>query len=260
MNPFFSIIIPTFNSESTIKSAIESIINQSYTNYEIVIVDGLSTDKTLELLIGYINEKIKIASEKDNGIYDAMNKGITISKGEWLIFLGSDDKLYSNHVLQDVARIIEAEDKYQVLYGNVYSTRFNGFYDGEFDENKIFYKNICHQSVFFRKTVFQLIGQFELKYKAHSDWHHNMKWFLNKLIKNKYINLIIADYADGGYSSTHGDILFSEDKNMHYLKCSASMGNQKFKRAIWVTELKKSVKHFDVFKLISLIKQTFKLI
>jgi len=260
MNPFFSIIIPTFNCKSTIKLAIESIINQSFTNFEIVVLDGLSSDKTVELLNGYNNQKIKITSEKDRGIYDAMNKGIQIAKGEWLIFLGSDDKLHNNFVLYDVARTIEAEDNCHVLYGNVYSTRFNGCYDGEFDETKIFYKNICHQSIFFRKTVFYIIGQFDLRYNAYADWHHNIKWFLNKLINKKHINLIIADYADGGYSSTHVDVLFLEDKNMHYLKCSSSKGNQRLKRSIWFTELKKSVKHFDVFKFISLIKQTFKLI
>ncbi len=94
MNPFFSIIIPTFNSGNCIKGALQSVCQQRFTNYEIIIVDGLSTDDTLEKVNVFYNkygsERIIVKSEKDDGIYDAMNKDY-MARGEFVYFMGSDD-------------------------------------------------------------------------------------------------------------------------------------------------------------------------
>ncbi|MDR2410857.1 MAG: glycosyltransferase, partial [Bacteroidales bacterium] len=86
--PVLSIIIPTYNSSKTINRCLDSILCQSYSNYEILVMDGLSSDNTLELVKAYNDRRIQIYSGKDNGIYDAMNKGIALAKGEWLYFSG----------------------------------------------------------------------------------------------------------------------------------------------------------------------------
>ena len=90
-SPLFSIIIPTFNAAKTLSASLESVINQSCQQFELLIVDGISTDDTLSVVKKYaaLSANIKWVSEKDNGIYDAMNKSIKMAKGEWLFFLGS---------------------------------------------------------------------------------------------------------------------------------------------------------------------------
>src|ERR1700722_16529958 len=102
MSNLLSIIIPTYNSQNTILTALQSIVKQSFDDFEIIIVDGLSNDDTVTIVKNFQDDRIKIISELDNGIYDAMNKGIDRAKGDWLYFLGSDDRLYNDTVLEDV--------------------------------------------------------------------------------------------------------------------------------------------------------------
>lgn len=208
---FISIIIPSFNSSSTIKKSLDSICAQTFTDYEILIVDGNSTDDTLDQINYYKNKHIfiKIISEPDKGVYDALNKGIKLAQGEWLYFLGSDDKIYELSTLENVSYHLKSTNA-EVIYGNVFSTRFSGIYAGELKKNDFTQKNICHQSIFFKKSVFKKTGLFDLRYKAHADWDHNMKWFLSDKIKHEYIEMVIADYADGGFSSRMGDPLFAK--------------------------------------------------
>src|ERR1035437_8605494 len=216
--PFISIIIPTFNSEVTLKKCLESIIDQTFNNFEILIVDGKSEDETLKIAKEINDSRIKIMSELDKGIYDAMNKGINLAKGEWIYFLGSDDELCNQFILEKIySQIINKN--YHVIYGNVTSERFNGIYAGEFNFEKLYEKNICHQAIFFNKKLFKKVGCFNLKYKSHADYDHNIRWFLNKGIKRLYINEVIANYADGGFSSQGIDKLFINDKNFRYI-CS----------------------------------------
>lgn len=212
-----SIIIPTYNSERTLGNTIESILLQSFEDFEVLIMDNISVDGTLTIAHGFNDKRIQVYSEKDRGIYDAMNKGIERSNGEWLYFLGSDDFLFSNDVLKNISAVVFDSD---VIYGNVHSSRFYGIYDGEFDENKIQNRNICHQAIFFNKAVFKKTGKFDTYFKALSDWDHNFKWFFNETIKRKYVNIVVAEYADGGFSSTMIDksFLFLKDWKLMIMK------------------------------------------
>lgn len=209
----FSIIIPTYNSEATLNAALQSINNQTYRNFEVLIIDGKSSDRTLDIAASFNNKinSLRVISETDKGIYDAMNKGINLAKGEFLYFLGSDDSFYNNNVLEQISILSKNLD---VIYGNVYSTRFNGKYDGVYSYKKIAEQNICHQAIFLNKRVFKIIGNFNLIYKSHADWEHNIKWFYSNKLKNAYVNLIIANYADGGFSSLNFDNKFNSDKNL----------------------------------------------
>lgn len=218
-NSFFSIIIPTYNSEVTISRALDSVLKQSYKDYEILIMDGISTDNTKSIVETYqrTHDTIKMFSEKDTGIYDAMNKGIERSKGDWLYFLGSDDYFFNHQVLMSVANALN-DTSYDVIYGNVFFTAKNTLYDGEFNYVKLMQRNICHQAIFLKKTVFDKIGNFELTYTSVADWHHNIKWFYNDDIKHRFIDLIVADYSDGGYSSHNRDQNFLDAKSEIFLK------------------------------------------
>ena len=102
--PKISIITPTYNSEKSIESCILSVANQTYKNIEHLIIDGQSSDNTLGIVKNYAERfsHLRVISERDNGIYDAMNKGIDLAQGEWIYFLGSDDIFYDEHVLEDL--------------------------------------------------------------------------------------------------------------------------------------------------------------
>lgn len=245
--PFFTIIIPSFNTALTISGCIDTIVNQSFQDFEILIVDGLSSDKTIAVVKDYAAKyhNIRFVSEPDKGIYDAMNKGIHLAKGKWIYFIGSDDKLYDDAVLKNVADAIEKVQGVEIIYGNVFSERFNGLYDGEFNISKILEKNISHQAIFFDKNVFNKTGYFDLKYRAQSDWDHNLKWILSDNIKKKYLPITIAFYADGGFSSLHGDEVFNKDLRTNYLSYGKNTLPFNKKLQVLVHELLKSIKRMD---------------
>ncbi|MDU8885471.1 glycosyltransferase [Yeosuana sp. MJ-SS3] len=217
MTPFFSIIIPTYNAGSTLDMALASVVNQTYRNIEILIIDGISTDSTLDIARRYQKEfpNMIITSERDKGVYDAMNKGIKLASGEWIYFMGSDDALYDNCILKKISETYNV-NSLDVIYGNITSPRFGGIYDGEFTPRKIILKNICHQAIFLNKKVFDEIGNFNLKYKYHADWDHNIRWFFTDKISHKYVDLVIANYADGGLSSQNEDLVFKKYRKQNY--------------------------------------------
>jgi glycosyltransferase involved in cell wall biosynthesis len=217
MNVLFSIIIPTYNSSDTICNCIDSILSQSFLEFEIIVIDGKSTDDTFQKVKLYNDNRINVHSGRDLGVYDAMNKGIKLSNGNWILFLGSDDFMFSNDVLEKVKNKIISDDSISVYYGNVFSARFGGVYDFEFDKEKILNKNICHQSIIFNRKVFNVVGCFNLRYPQFADWDHNLRWFFSEKIKSKYIDIIVAFYADNGISSRIGDERFNREKIFNYL-------------------------------------------
>jgi glycosyltransferase involved in cell wall biosynthesis len=259
MSPYFSIVIPTFNSGNQINTALRSILDQSYDSYEILIVDGLSTDATVSIAESYNNEKIIINSEKDKGIYDAMNKAIKIANGQWLYFLGSDDSLFDKNVLKEV---YDASKDYpcDVIYGDVSSSRFNGLYDGEFDKTKILKKNICHQAIFLNRTAFLKVGKFNIEYKVYGDWDHNIRWFFSKKIVHKYVDLTIANYADGGFSSTSQDLLYQKHQAINHAIHSNGIYSVKEKYFIIKAVLRKALHQKDkvlLYKALKAISRIF---
>jgi glycosyltransferase involved in cell wall biosynthesis len=210
-----SVIIPSYNSSETIERCLSSLIIQNFKDFEVCIIDGASSDDTLVKARSFASrlKALKIVSEPDEGIYHAMNKGISISQGEWIYFLGSDDEIYNENVFETIF-IPELISSYTVIYGNIVSPRFNGLYDGEFDADKLYQKNICHQAIFFNKTVFKAIGKFNIKNRVYADWEHNMRWFYKSSIKKIFVDVIIAKYADGGFSSLNEDLYFSKQKRV----------------------------------------------
>jgi len=211
--PKITIITPTLNSVEDIESCILSVAKQTHKNIEHLIIDGKSEDLTVSIVKKYaeIYLHIKYISEKDNGIYDAMNKGIEMSAGEWIYFLGSDDILYDNDILENLFKNKE-RIQFDVIYGNVIFKNSGEVYAGKFFASKLTEKCICHQAIFYKKKLFEKIGKFEIKYKSGADWVHNMKWFNDKKIRRNYINKVIAVYNENGYSSKNRDIEFEKDK------------------------------------------------
>ncbi|OGR30519.1 MAG: hypothetical protein A2139_08060 [Desulfobacca sp. RBG_16_60_12] len=208
-----SIITPTLNSGKTLEACILSVANQTYSNKEHLIIDGQSTDDTLSIFKKYAAKypQIKWVSEKDGGIYDAMNKGINLSSGDWLYFLGSDDIFCSNTVLHDIFNRMKVS-KFDVIYGNVKWGNTEQLYDGPFSRLKLLQKNICHQAIFTRKIVFDNLGKFDTNYKAWADWVFNLQWYNRRDIRHCYIDIAIARYNLDGYSKHNHDMLFIKNK------------------------------------------------
>jgi len=211
-NPNFSIIIPTYNTEGILVNALDSILAQTLKDFEVLIIDGKSQDNTISIIKKYAEKdsRVKWFSEKDNGIYDAMNKGISRAKGSWLLFFGSDDSFYDKKVLSQVNEAINIKKNLRFLYGNVkpYSIRNKdasfSIHAGEFDGNKLIRMNICHQAIFYHKSLFTLFGLFKREYKIFADYDFNLRCF-NK-VQPEYIDLIIANFNVEGHSHKHQNI------------------------------------------------------
>jgi glycosyltransferase involved in cell wall biosynthesis len=221
--PFFSIIIPTYNSEEKIAKAIDSVLYQTFSDFEICVIDGASSDNTMEIVSNYALEekRVKFISEKDRGIYDAMNKGIVFSSGNWIYFLGSDDTIYSKDVLQIIYSYCTTT-KAAILYGNVKMDGDTGWskhgdiYDGPFNLHKLMWQNICHQAIFYHRSVFKKIGNFNTDYKICADWDFNLHCFAS--VDFHYIDLIVALYYGGGVSAVNEDTAFMTDKLNNTIK------------------------------------------
>lgn len=197
-----SIIIPTYNSSSTLERCLESMAIQTFRDFEVLIMDGVSKDDTLLIAQSFTDKipSLRILSEPDKGIYDAMNKGIRAAKGEWLFFLGSDDWLYESNTLEQVAA--QLDDRYEMVYGNVYRSYMeNPVWGEEFDLYLLTKKNICHQGIFYRKSIFDKIGVYDLAYKVMADYLLNLRLFLDKGIAKRYMNVTVAHFSKGGLSS-----------------------------------------------------------
>ncbi|HCL7215454.1 TPA: glycosyltransferase, partial [Escherichia coli] len=115
--PLVSIIIATFNSELDIANCLQSVINQSYKYIEIIIMDGGSSDKTLDIAKSFKDERIIIVSENDRGIYDAWNKAVDLSNGDWITFIGSDDIYYHTNAIASLIKGIAVSNGAPVVYG-----------------------------------------------------------------------------------------------------------------------------------------------
>ncbi|ACQ93647.1 glycosyl transferase family 2 [Tolumonas auensis DSM 9187] len=212
MNPIFSVIIVVFNAANYIEDAILSVISQHYKKIELIIIDGGSIDGTVDIIKKY-DEYISFwRSEPDNGIYDAMNKGVRIAKGDYLYFLGADDRLLN--VLDEVARLIgKIDDNNSIFYGDVIlDGDISKKLGGRFNKVKILFKNIPHQAIFYPRGFF-LGREYNCKYKLLADYALNLEAFsLNSNIW-KYMNLVVAAYSTNGASSVLKDNDFSRDKN-----------------------------------------------
>ena len=201
--PLISIITVCYNSEKTISRTIESIKNQTYKNIEYIIIDGKSDDKTLEIIDNYKNSISKTISEKDNGIYDAFNKGLNICNGELIGFVNSDDILTPNALEILVKYYNKYTDRdfffgsvkkhWGILYGykpwKIYFTW--GFYSS-------------HSTGFFiKKKAAKIVGHYNTKYKYSSDYDY----FYRMIVKHKLKGIgtkkdeLFGIFSRGGYSS-----------------------------------------------------------
>ena len=197
MLPRISIITVVYNCVNTLEETILSVINQHFDNFEFVIIDGGSTDGTIEIIKKYQDKITLWISEPDKGIYDAMNKGIEKAKGEYIYFLGADDVFIDQFVLKKINVLLIK--KFNIYYGNVIFKKRNLLYDGKFNSFKLVTRNISHQSIFYPKAVF-IEYKYNTVYRILADYDLNLKLFNHKKFRFKYIPITIALFNDEGVS------------------------------------------------------------
>lgn len=208
--PKLSIITVCYNAVSTIEATIKSVLGQTFKDFEYLIIDANSTDGTIEVIEKYSGyNNIRYVSEKDDGVFDAMNKGIGLASGEWLYFLGSDDIFYSEDVVEKIFTS-GTDNAEEVIYGNVQFLHSGVIYDGPFDHEKISTKNICHQALFVKKALFGKIGLFDCRYKMSADYYFNLKW-MGQRLPSRYVDLTVAIYNEQGMSGKIWDEVFFYD-------------------------------------------------
>ena len=200
-----SLVTVCYNSEKTIEETLKSVLNQTYKNYEYIIIDGLSKDNTLDIVRKYEKKfkgKLKLISENDNGLYDAMNKGLKLAMGDILGILNSDDILANNCVFETIVKNIKG---YDGLYSDLLfldeetmTKTARKFIAGKYSKKFGWYPP--HPTLYLKKEVYNKIGYFNLKYKIAADLD-----LMLKIIKNNYKLNYIEDYfvymRSGGIST-----------------------------------------------------------
>ena len=205
-SPLISIIIPTLNNGNGLNLSIQSVIDQSYKNIEIIIIDGGSDDGTVGIIKQYESQLKFWSSEKDKGIYDAMNKGISQCTGEWLLFLGGDDRLYDKNVLEKV--FFEHNSTFHLIYGDV-EYENQKMHKGSFGRLLYLWNTVHHQGAFYNRRCFEDY-RFNENFKILGDYELNLLLY-KKHVPAKKVNFVISLCGMKGISKKVWSGLYREE-------------------------------------------------
>jgi glycosyltransferase len=204
-----SIITVCYNRKDTIAKAIESVLGQSFYNIEYIIIDGKSTDGTKEIIDSYKQHLSQYISESDNGMYDAINKGLKLATGDIVGLMHSDDEFYDNNVLKRIAARFVDNQNIDGVYGD-------GIYVSNDSEQRIIRDRIggvfsidrikrgwlpLHPTVYLKKSIIDKHGFYSLDFKIASDTEFLLRYLYLHKIKMSYINSYIVKMRIGGMST-----------------------------------------------------------
>ena len=203
-----SIVTITYNSEKTLEETIESVLSQSYKNIEYIIIDGNSSDKTIEIVKKYGDQISTFLSEPDDGIYDAMNKGLKLATGDIVGILNSDDVYFDNKVIEGVIESFE-ETKSDSLYGDLYYVEEN-----DLDKVSRYWKSSsfirgsfrkgwhpAHPTFFVKREIYDKYGYFNLDMKVSADFELMLRFLERYAISTFYIPRVLVKMRLGGESN-----------------------------------------------------------
>jgi glycosyltransferase involved in cell wall biosynthesis len=201
-----SVCIVVLNGNDSIAQALQSVVDQNYPALELIVIDGGSTDGTLETVRRFSPHIQHLISEPDRGIYDAMNKARERAQGDWLIFLGCDDVMLDG-VLAPFADCIQQRDV--IYYGNVIVKSTGQPHGGPFSKYRMMQENIGHQAMLYPRAVYKS-NEFSMEYRFFADYEYNIR-LKGRGIGFQFLDIDVAIYNDTGASS-QGDAKFSRDK------------------------------------------------
>jgi len=215
-----SIITACYNAEATIEETIRSVAGQTYNDIEYIIVDGSSKDKTLEIIEKYRDKVSILISEPDDGVYNAMNKGIKAATGDLMFFLNADDVFINELVVEQFVNFAESNKKGLLLGNLILLDKYTGkvFHEKHqlIDDIQLLKSTVFHPATFFRKEVFEKYGFYNEENKIAGDY----EWYLNYFVKNHgnyaYLDKPVSVFSMNGLSSNeeHGQIHEAERKNI----------------------------------------------
>lgn len=210
-----SIITVVYNAVATIEQTILSVVKQDYSNIEYIIVDGGSTDGTLDIVKKYEKKIALWLSEPDYGIYDAMNKGLTYATGDYIYYLGADDCLLAPNSISQVVSFLQDNPEVDVLCASVMMVdtvyRIEKVYSSNFSEADVLSGyNTPHQGMFVRREILQK-HRFDTSYHIAADYKNFLKFYLDQNIALKKSAMIVAYYANDGVSGNGSDAQRMED-------------------------------------------------
>ena len=208
LSPKISIVTAVFNNIETVASSINSTLDQTYKNIELVVIDGGSTDGTLDLLKSYGNKIHVLISEKDKGIYDALNKGIKNATGDVIGFMHSDDLFDNDHVLKSVANTFQINDVDSVYGDLVYVSKDNTdkvvryWNSGDYSKKKLTLGWMPpHPTFYMKRSCYQEFGLFNLDYKISADYDSMLRYLWKHDISTQYIPEVLIRMRVGGVSN-----------------------------------------------------------
>ena len=200
--PKISIISVNYNNRDGLTRTIVSVIGQTYDYTEYIVVDGGSSDGSKDVILDHEQAINHWISEPDRGVFHAMNKGLELATGEYVLFINSGDFLIDDRVLEDVVALGLNED---LVYGNILllngSDKRDWFPDRELSFNSFYKRSIPHQSTFIKRTLFDQIGRYTERYRIVSDWEFFMLAICKYQCTYAYIDRFIACFTEDGVSS-----------------------------------------------------------
>ncbi len=201
-NAKFSVVTACYNNIDELKKTLKSLEQQTYKNFESIVVDGGSKDGTAEFL-KTAKVVTKYVSEPDKGVYNAMNKSIDMASGDYVIFMNSGDTFFSPDVLAEVADVTEQYPESEFVYGDALLILADGRKVlREYDNPLCKGKNICHQSIFYKKSLFEKYGRYDEGYKVVADYDLNLRLLLQHKVIPYHIRLPICVFEYGGLSNS----------------------------------------------------------
>lgn len=205
-----NIVVCTFNAAAHLTDCLASLGCQKRHGVRVLVIDGGSTDATLEIVKSFSHVVDHHVSEPDGGVYDAMNKALDFISSGWVLYLGADDRLMP-HALARVMTVLDdlPPDTQPVIYGDVYRPANNKIYDGVFSKYKILRRNICQQAIFYPVAVLKK-SPFDTGFKINADHVKNIELYFDKDVEMRYVPVCLAYYEDvlQGLSRDVGDVGF----------------------------------------------------
>ena len=208
IRPKVSLITVTYNSEQTLPDTIKSVLSQTYTEIEYIIIDGLSTDGSREIIESFGNRISKFISEKDSGIYDALNKGIKIATGKIIGILNSDDFFHNDKVIERLVSEFN-ENEIDAVYGDVQfvnrekTSKIVRYYSSKrFNLQRFKYGILpAHPSFYAKRELFEKYGYYNTNYKIAGDFELLIRFLFTHKVKTKYIPMSFVSMRTGGISN-----------------------------------------------------------